>query len=136
MYEYLNISMPVRDIASRELAKLFAVFAHPDRVRIVEELGAGEKDVNTIQAVLGVSHSRTSQNLAILRANRVVVERREGRRVLYRLAQPELAKWALDGLRFIAGEAEASGVRMTAIEEARQIWENGQAGELLLADRD
>ena len=128
--------MPVRDIASRELAKLFAVFAHPDRVRIVEELGAGEKDVNTIQAVLGVSHSRTSQNLAILRANRVVVERRDGRRVLYRLAQPELAKWALDGLRFIAGEAEASGMRMTAIEEARQIWENGQAGELLLADRD
>ncbi len=128
--------MPVREIASRELAKLFAVFAHPDRVRIVEELGAGEKDVNTIQAVLGVSHSRTSQNLAILRANRVVVERREGRRVLYRLAQPELAKWALDGLRFIAGEAEASGMRMTAIEEARQIWANEQAGELLLADRD
>jgi len=129
--------MPVRDIASRELAKLFAVFAHPDRVRIIEELGVGEKDVNSIQAVLGISHSRTSQNLAILRTNRVVVERREGRRVLYRLAQPELAKWALDGLRFIAGEAQASGMRMTAIEEARQIWEGERtAGELLLANRD
>ncbi len=129
--------MPVRDIASRELAKLFAIFAHPDRVRIIEELGVGEKDVNSIQAVLGVSHSRTSQNLAILRTNRVVVERREGRRVLYRLAQPELAKWALDGLRFIAGEAEASGMRMTAIEEARQIWEGAQtADELLLANSD
>jgi len=129
--------MPVRDIASRELAKLFAVFAHPDRVRIIEELGVGEKDVNSIQAVLGVSHSRTSQNLAILRTNRVVVERREGRRVLYRLAQPELAKWALDGLRFITGEAEASGMRMTAIAEARQIWEGEHtAGELLLANRD
>ncbi len=128
--------MPVRDIASRELGKLFAVLAHPDRVRIIEELGVGEKDVNSIQAVLGVSHSRTSQNLAILRTNRVVVERREGRRVLYRLAQPELAKWALDGLRFIVGEAEASGMRMTAIEEARQIWEGEQTDELLLANRD
>ena len=128
--------MPVRDIASRELAKLFAVFAHPDRVRIIEELGGGEKDVNSIQAVLGVSHSRTSQNLAILRTNRVVIERRDGRRVFYRLAQPELAKWALDGLRFIVGEAEASGVRMTAIEEARQIWEGEQSEELLLANRD
>jgi len=128
--------MPVRDIASRELAKLFAVFAHPDRVRIIEELGVGEKDVNSIQAVLGVSHSRTSQNLAILRTNRVVVERREGRRVLYRLAQPELARWALDGLRFIVGEAEASGARLTAIEEARQIWEGAQTDELLLANRD
>ena len=128
--------MPVRDIASKELAKLFAVFAHPDRVRILEELGGGEKDVNSIQAVLGVSHSRTSQNLAILRTNRVVIERRDGRRVFYRLAQPELAKWALDGLRFIVGEAEASGVRMTAIEEARQIWEGEQSEELLLANRD
>ncbi|MCX6607211.1 MAG: metalloregulator ArsR/SmtB family transcription factor [Acidobacteria bacterium] len=118
------------------MAKLFAVFAHPDRVRIIEELGGGEKDVNSIQAVLGVSHSRTSQNLAILRTNRVVIERRDGRRVFYRLAQPELAKWALDGLRFIAGEAEASGVRMTAIEEARQIWEAEQSEELLLANRD
>lgn len=128
--------MPVREIASRELAKLFAVFAHPDRVRIVEELGVGEKDVNSIQAVLGVSHSRTSQNLAILRTNRVVVERRDGRRVLYRLAQPELAKWALDGLRFIAGAAEASGIRKLAIEEARQIWEGEQAEKLLLTNRD
>ncbi len=128
--------MPVRNIASRELAKLFAVFAHPDRVRIIEELGGGEKDVNSIQAVLGISHSRTSQNLAILRTNRVVIERRDGRRVFYRLAQPELAKWALDGLRFIVGEAEASGVRLTAIEEARQIWEGEQSEELLLANRD
>ena len=128
--------MPVRNIASRELAKLFAVFAHPDRVRIIEELGGGEKDVNSIQAVLGISHSRTSQNLAILRTNRVVIERRDGRRVFYRLAQPELAKWALDGLRFIVGEAEASGVRLTAIEEARQIWEGEHSGELLLATRD
>jgi DNA-binding transcriptional ArsR family regulator len=128
--------MPVRNIASRELAKLFAVFAHPDRVRIIEELGGGEKDVNSIQAVLGISHSRTSQNLAILRTNRVVIERRDGRRVFYRLAQPELAKWALDGLRFIVGEAEASGVRLTAIEEARQIWEGEHSGELLLANRD
>ena len=128
--------MPVRNIASRELAKLFAVFAHPDRVRIIEELGGGEKDVNSIQAVLGISHSRTSQNLALLRTNRVGIERRDGRRVFYRLAQPELAKWALDGLRFIVGEAEASGVRLTAIEEARQIWEGEHSGELLLANRD
>jgi DNA-binding transcriptional ArsR family regulator len=115
--------MPVRDIASRELAKLFSVFSHPDRVRIVEELGSGERDVNSIQAVLGVSHSRTSQNLAVLRTNRIVVERRDGRHVYYRLAQPELAAWALQGVRFIEGEFQASGQRMNALEEARQLWE-------------
>ena len=132
----MNIRMPFRDIASKELAKLFAVFAHPDRVRIIEELGTGEKDVNSIQAVLGVSHSRTSQNLAVLRTNRIVIERRDGRHVYYRLAQPQLAGWLLEGLRFIEGEVQASGARLSALEEARQRWSHDQAPELLLTNRD
>jgi DNA-binding transcriptional ArsR family regulator len=128
--------MPFRDIASKELAKVFAVFAHPDRVRIIEELGSGEKDVNSIQAVLGVSHSRTSQNLAVLRTNRIVMERRDGRHVYYRLAQPELAGWVLEGLRFIERDVQASGARLSALEEARQIWSNEQTPELLLTNGD
>ncbi len=128
--------MPSRDIASKELAKLFAVFAHPDRVRIIEELGSGEKDVNSIQAVLGVSHSRTSQNLAVLRTNRMVVERRDGRHVYYRLAQPNLAGWVLEGLRFIEGAVQASGAQLSALEEARRTWSHEQARELLLTNRD
>lgn len=132
----MNIGMPFRDIASKELAKVFAVFAHPDRVRIIEELGTGEKDVNSIQAVLGVSHSRASQNLAVLRTNRMVIERRDGRHVYYRLAQPELAGWVLEGLRFIERDLRASGARLTAFEEARQTWTNEHSSELLLTNRD
>jgi DNA-binding transcriptional ArsR family regulator len=132
----MKLSMPFRDIASKELAKVFAVFSHPDRVRIIEELGSGEKDVNSIQAVLGVSHSRTSQNLAVLRTNRIVIERRDGRHVYYRLAQPELAGWVLEGLRFIERDLQASGARLSAFEEARQTWTMEQNPELLLTNRD
>jgi DNA-binding transcriptional ArsR family regulator len=128
--------MPSRDIAAKELAKTFSVLAHPDRVRIVEELGSGEKDVNSLRAVLGVSHSRTSQNLAVLRTNRLVTERRDGRHVFYRLSQPELAGWILEGLRFIEGDLQASEARLTAFEEARQKWGAEQAGELLFTNRD
>lgn len=128
--------MPSRDIAAKELAKTFSVLAHPDRVRIVEELGSGEKDVNSLRAVLGVSHSRTSQNLAVLRTNRLVTERRDGRHVFYRLSQPELAGWILEGLRFIEGDLQASEARLTAFEEARQKWGGEQAGELLFTNRD
>jgi DNA-binding transcriptional ArsR family regulator len=128
--------MPSRDIAAKELAKTFSVLAHPDRVRIVEELGSGEKDVNSLRAVLGVSHSRTSQNLAVLRTNRLVTERRDGRHVFYRLSQPELAGWILEGLRFIEGDLQASEARLNAFEEARQKWGGEQAGELLFANRD
>ena len=40
--------MPDRQIVSKELADLFKIIAHPDRIRIIEELGHGEKDVNTL----------------------------------------------------------------------------------------
>lgn len=128
--------MPSRDIAAKELAKAFSVLSHPDRVRIIEELGSGEKDVNSLRTVLGVSHSRTSQNLAVLRTNRLVTERRDGRHVFYRLSQPELAGWILEGLRFIEGDLQASEARLSAFEEARQKWSGEPASELLFTNRD
>lgn len=114
--------MPSRHLVARELGLLFSVFSHPDRLRIVEELREGERDVNALQAALGVSHSRTSQNLAILRAHRLVAERREGRHVFYRLVTPEIARWVLDGLRFIEADLELTEQKRSAIEEVRQLW--------------
>ena len=114
--------MPSRHLVARELGQLFSVFAHPDRIRIVEELRDGERDVNALQAALGVTHSRTSQNLAILRAHRLVVERREGRHVYYRLVTPDIARWVLDGLCFIEADLDLSERKRSAIEEVRQLW--------------
>lgn len=114
--------MPSRHLAAKELGNLFSVFTHPDRIRIVEELRDGERDVNALQAALDVTHSRTSQNLAILRAHRLVTERREGRHVYYRLVEPEIARWVLDGLRFIEADLQRVHQRQSAIEEARQLW--------------
>lgn len=114
--------MPVRAIAARELAKLFAMFSNPDRLRIVEELRDGERDVNALTDALGVSHSRTSQNLAVLRSHRIVTERREGRHVYYRLAQPAVAEWVLDGLKFLEADLADVVQRRLAFEAARQVW--------------
>jgi DNA-binding transcriptional ArsR family regulator len=107
---------------AKELAELFGVLSHPDRVRIIEELRDGERDVNALQALLGVSHSRTSQNLAVLRVHRIVAERREGRHVHYRLVQPELAPWILQGIHFLEADTISVQARQTAIDEVRQIW--------------
>jgi DNA-binding transcriptional ArsR family regulator len=115
--------MPARHLVAKELGHLFSVFSHPDRIRIVEELRDGERDVNALQVALGVSHSRTSQNLAILRAHRIVSERREGRHVYYRLVEPDIARWVLDGLSFIEADIEQVRARQSAIDEARQLWQ-------------
>jgi len=55
-------------------------------------------------------------------ANRLVSERREGRRVFYQLRQPELAGWLLEATRFLErGAAEADELRK-AIEKTRKQW--------------
>jgi len=41
--------MPDRKVVAKELADIFKITANPDRIRMIEELRAGEKDVNTLQ---------------------------------------------------------------------------------------
>lgn len=114
--------MPFRTIVTREFGALLGVLSHPIRLQIVEELNAGELDVNALQACLGISHSGVSQHLALLRAHRVVAERRDGRRVIYRLRQPELAGWLIGGLRFLEGASGEADELRSAVESARAHW--------------
>ena len=117
--------MPGRAMVAKELANLLGALSHPHRIRIVEELRGRELDVNSIQQLLGISHSGVSQNLAVLRAHRLVQERREGRRMIYSLTQPALAGWLMRGFDFLEGEnALTEGIR-DALESARQIWTRG-----------
>lgn len=115
--------MPYRVLVTKELAEFLGVLSHPHRIRIIEELRDGEHDVNSLQEALGISHSGVSQHLMVLRANRLVSERREGRRVFYHLRQPEIAKWLLEGTRFLErGSADAEELRK-AIGKTRKEWD-------------
>jgi DNA-binding transcriptional ArsR family regulator len=114
--------MPHRTIVTKELAELFGVLSHPHRIRIIEELQSGEKDVTTLASVLGVAASTVSQHLSLLRGHRLIVERKQGRSVFYHLRVPELASWLMDGLKFAGPfQAEAEEFR-SAVEKARQQW--------------
>jgi DNA-binding transcriptional ArsR family regulator len=114
--------MPHRALVAKELAELFGVLSHPHRVRIVEELGAIERDVNALQQALGISHCGVSQHLMVLRANRLVAERREGRHVYYRLRHPQLAPWLLDATRFLEQGTVEAGELRKAIGKTRRQW--------------
>jgi DNA-binding transcriptional ArsR family regulator len=114
--------MPHRALVTKELAEFLGVLSHPHRIRIIEELRDGEHDVNSLQEALGISHSGVSQHLMVLRANRLVSERREGRHVFYQLRQPEIAGWLLEATRFLdRGKAEADELRK-AIGKTRKEW--------------
>jgi DNA-binding transcriptional ArsR family regulator len=114
--------MPARSVATQELASLFGVLSHPQRVRILEELRDCEHDVNFLSETLKIRHSRVSQHLSLLRSHRLVKMRRDGRHVFYRLANPAIAQWLVLGLRFIEAELLRDDDIHAAVEEAREAW--------------
>jgi len=112
--------MPDRQVAARELSEIFKILAHPDRIRIIEELGSGEQDVNSLVDLLGLPGPRVSQHLGLMRAHRIVEERRDGRQHFYHLIQPDIAGWIIAGLAFVEGRM--SGISKSAIKSARRQW--------------
>lgn len=112
--------MPSRLIVSRELADLLKLLAHADRLRLIEDLRHGEKDVTGIAQSLDLPTTRVSQHLAQLRAHRLVEERRDGRSHYYRLAHPALADWILEALPFVDIRQRLEDANH--IDAARALW--------------
>jgi DNA-binding transcriptional ArsR family regulator len=114
--------MPYRLLAATELAGFLRALAHPRRIQILEELRSSERDVASLAKATGLAHSSVSQHLMVLRAHRVVVERREGRRVFYRLRSVELADWLVQGMDFLAPMDQENDEVRKAIKKAKSKW--------------
>ncbi|CAM4453444.1 metalloregulator ArsR/SmtB family transcription factor [Paenibacillus phoenicis] len=71
-------------------AEFFKALAHPMRIRILEVLSEGERNVNELQSILGSEGSAVSQQLAVLRAKNLVNTVKEGTTVVYSLRDPLL----------------------------------------------
>jgi len=69
-------------------ADFFKALAHPLRIRILELLAEGDKNVNEIQTLVGTEGSAVSQQLSVLRSKNIVVGTKDGNRVLYSLRDP------------------------------------------------
>jgi DNA-binding transcriptional ArsR family regulator len=115
-------AMPERNTIAKELAEILSVIAHPARVRIIEELGRGERDVSGLVGLTGLPQPTVSQHLAALRRRKLVHDRRAGRGVFYSLSQPWMADWMLDGLKLIESEGFTGSELARAAKKARRLW--------------
>jgi len=78
-------------IASAQQASGFLkALAHEARLLILCLLIDGEKSVTEIEEILSLRQPAISQQLARLRADRLVETRREGKNIFYSLARPEV----------------------------------------------
>lgn len=73
-------------------ADIFQALAHPTRIAIIEFLGEGELSAGDLMAKLGMEQANVSQHLTVLRAKRLVINRKEGNQVFYSVRDPIINK--------------------------------------------
>ncbi len=69
-------------------ADFFKALAHPMRIKLLELLSEGDKNVNELLTLIGAEGSSVSQQLSILRSKNIVYGTKEGNRVTYSLRDP------------------------------------------------
>jgi DNA-binding transcriptional ArsR family regulator len=69
-------------------AEFFKALGHPIRIRILEILVTGDRNVQDLQAVLDLEQPIVSQQLAILRAKNIVTTAKIGSSVRYAVRDP------------------------------------------------
>ena len=84
-------------------AEMCKVFSHPKRLELINVLRDKEMSVGELSQRLGLTIGNLSQHLAMMRERRILVSRKEGNMVYYRIANPRLLE-ASDLLREIMFE--------------------------------
>lgn len=100
-------------------AEMCQVFSHPKRLELIDVLRDGEMSVGELSHRLGMAPANLSQHLAMMRERRILLARKEGNVVYYRIANPKLLM-AFDMLREILFEQIRQDAAMIPVKTASQ----------------
>ena len=89
------------DSALYMLSELFKVFGDPTRVKILYVLLESELCVCDIAQLLGLTQTAVSHQLRVLKNNKLVKFRREGKSVFYSLADDHVHSIIAQGLEHV-----------------------------------
>ena len=87
-----------------DLAETFKIFGDSTRIRIICALLSGEMCVCDLSDLLGISQSAISHQLRLLRASRLVKNRRDGKSIYYSLDDQHIYSIISQGLKHIREE--------------------------------
>ncbi|HUJ69931.1 MAG TPA: metalloregulator ArsR/SmtB family transcription factor [Syntrophorhabdales bacterium] len=73
-------------------AEICRTLANPKRLQIVNLLKNGELSVGEIVRAMGIPKSNASQHLSVTRQKGLIVSRRVGTTIFYRLASPKITE--------------------------------------------
>jgi ArsR family transcriptional regulator len=86
-----RLAPPVDEIALESAARLFRAMGDGPRLRTLALLSQGEACVSEIAAFTGEEISTISQRLRVLRAENLLTRRRQGKHILYSLADQHVS---------------------------------------------
>jgi ArsR family transcriptional regulator len=119
-----------------EFASVARALGHPHRLEILEHLAQGERGVEALAGRVNLSVANASQHLQQLRRAGLVASRRDGKFVLYRLAD-QAVLGLLAQLRRVAERNVAEVGRIVrGYFDDRDAMEPVSRGELLARSRD
>ena len=93
--ERLRVLLPARLLWDKGLAeyaqaaRLLKALANPDRLLLLCQLSQREMSVSELEISLGILQPTLSQQLGVLREEALVVTRRDGKHVFYRVRSPQ-----------------------------------------------
>jgi len=113
------------NILFAHLGELTRLLGHASRIELLEQLTQGERSVEMLSQLTGLSVASTSQHLQNLKKGNFVVSRRQGKHIIYRLGDgPVLsvlaslrcfAEYHNEEIKRIVQDYQSGGVRMEAI---------------------
>jgi DNA-binding transcriptional ArsR family regulator len=87
--------------SAAHVAELFRAFSDTSRVRIMSALLSGEKKVGTLAELVGISESAVSHHMRGLRQMRLVVARKDGKEVYYRVDDSHIIALFQQGVKHV-----------------------------------
>jgi len=126
-----------------QLARVAKALSNPNRLHLVELLAQGERGVDALATVAGLSTANTSQHLQQLKLAGLVSTRKEGLNVFYQLSGDDVVALFMS-LRDVAGEHLADVDKLVsgllgpkddlAPMAANELLSKAQSGEVLVLD--
>ena len=92
-------------------ASICQTLANPKRLEIIDRLRAGELSVTDLAEATDINQANLSQHLAVMRQKGIVVTRREGWNIYYRLSNPKIIQ-ACDLMRQVLLEHLEAGLEL------------------------
>lgn len=99
--EMQKIHYETTDETLYRLAELFKVFGDPTRIRILAALAKEELCVQNIAEELSMSQSAISHQLRLLKQSQLVKAQRNGKTIVYSLADDHVATIMAQGLEHV-----------------------------------